>query len=94
MVGAQLLIDGVGGIIVETEAYRDDDPASHSYRGSTPRPAVMFGQPCRALEPLFGIQTMTVRRASRKVRQLCAGPGRLSQALGIDMQMNELATDQ
>jgi DNA-3-methyladenine glycosylase len=45
LIGATLLIDGVGGIIVEVEAYHHTDPASHSYSGPTERNAVMFGPP-------------------------------------------------
>ena len=48
LIGATLLVDGVGGIIVETEAYDRTDPASHSYPGPTARNAVMFGPPGRA----------------------------------------------
>ena len=101
LIGASVLVDGVGGTIVETEAYDQDDPASHSYAGHTARNAVMFGPPgrayvyvlIRALAPTAGIDVMRARRGVESIRLLCSGPGRLCQALGVTRALDGMRLD-
>ena len=74
LLGCTFLCDGVGGRLVEVEAYRADDPASHSYRGRTPRNAVMFGPPGR----LYVYFTMGLHFC---VNVVCEGEGRAAAVL-------------
>jgi DNA-3-methyladenine glycosylase len=123
LIGATMLFNGVGGIIVEVEAYHHTDPAAHSYVGRTERNAVMFGPPgylyvyrsygihwcmnfvceedgsasavlIRAIEPTQGLAKMKKRRGVDEIRQLCSGPGKVCQALGVTRAHNALALDE
>jgi DNA-3-methyladenine glycosylase len=117
LIGCMLSLDGCAGVIVETEAYHDSEPACHAFVGVTPRTETLFGAPghayvyrsygihalfnavcepvgvgaavlIRALEPVAGVETMRARRRLERLESLCSGPGKLTQALGIELSHN------
>jgi len=112
LVGRVVRVGECAGLIVETEAYHETEPACHAWAGLTARTRTLFGPPgrayvylsygmhtmlnavcepegvgaavlIRALEPLDGIELMRERRRCERLEQLCSGPGKLTQALGI-----------
>jgi DNA-3-methyladenine glycosylase len=120
LVGCTLSHGGARGVIVESEAYHESEPACHAYVGLTARTHVLFGPPgtayvyrsygihalfnvvcepegvgaavlIRALEPVAGIAAMRARRGVTAVEDLCSGPGKLTQAL--DIELGENGTD-
>jgi DNA-3-methyladenine glycosylase len=117
LIGCVVSHDGCSGVIVETEAYHDSEPACHAYVGLTERTRTLFGPPgrayvyrsygihaclnavceppgvgaavlIRALEPVEGLELMRERRGLERVEHLCSGPGKLTQALGIELVDN------
>jgi DNA-3-methyladenine glycosylase len=117
LVGCVVEHEGVSGVIVETEAYHESEPACHAFVGVTPRTRTLFAEPgtayvyrsygihallnavcepagvgaavlIRALEPLSGIDAMRERRGRVSDEQLCSGPGKLTQALGVELSEN------
>ncbi|HYM54359.1 MAG TPA: DNA-3-methyladenine glycosylase [Solirubrobacteraceae bacterium] len=122
LIGCTVEHRGAAGVIVETEAYHDSEPACHAFVGLTPRTRTLFGAPgrayvyrsygihallnavcepegvgaavlIRALAPVAGVQEMYERRRSSgnggvREQDLCSGPGKLTQALGISLAEN------
>jgi DNA-3-methyladenine glycosylase len=128
LIGCTVAFGDGAGVIVETEAYHDSEPACHAFAGLTPRTATLFGAPgrayvyrsygihallnavcegegtgaavlIRALEPTVGVERMRARRGRigdrvARDQDLCSGPGKLTQALGIWLDRNgESLTD-
>ena len=117
LVGCVLRHGETAGVIVETEAYHESEPACHAHVGLTGRTHILFGPPARAyvyrsygihalfnavvedegvgaavliraLEPLEGLELMRERRGVPRTEDLCNGPGKLTQALDIELDLN------
>jgi DNA-3-methyladenine glycosylase len=117
LVGCVVRYGDGAGVIVETEAYHEVEPACHAYAGFKPHTAVLFGPPgdayvyrsygvhallnavceeegtgaavlIRALEPFEGLDAMRARRGLERAEDLCSGPGKLTQALGLWLDNN------
>jgi DNA-3-methyladenine glycosylase len=117
LIGCVVEHEGLAGVIVETEAYHESEPACHAFVGVTPRTRTLFDEPglayvyrsygihallnavcepggvgaavlIRALEPLVGIDEMRMLRGRARERDLCSGPGKLTQALGVELAHN------
>jgi DNA-3-methyladenine glycosylase len=141
LIGCTVEHRGAAGVIVETEAYHDSEPACHAFAGETPRTRILFGPPgrayvyrsygvhamlnavcesegvgagvlIRALAPTAGLEQMRGRRELARQKRgagpglrgagpalgaagpalrdedLCSGPGKLTQALGIELGEN------
>ena len=122
LIGCTVEHDGAAGVIVETEAYHESEPACHAFVGLTPRTRTLFGAPgrayvyrsygvhallnavcepegvgaavlIRALDPSAGVEAMRARRtragrAPLADEDLCSGPGKLTQALGVRLDEN------
>lgn len=117
LIGCVVRHGETAGVIVETEAYHEAEPACHAWVGVTPRTRTLFGPPgrayvylsygvhtmlnavsepegvgaavlIRALEPIEGIDLMRERRGRSDIHELCSGPGKLTQALGITLAHN------
>ncbi len=117
LVGCTITHGECSGVIVETEAYHEAEPACHAFVGLTPRTRTLFEAPgiayvyrsygvhallnvvvepagvgaavlIRALEPVRGLHHMVERRGRETPTDLCSGPGKLTQALGIGLDLN------
>lgn len=117
LIGCVLAHGDCAGLIVETEAYHQSEPACHAYVGLTARTSTLFGPPglayvyrsygihalfnavcepegvgaavlVRALQPLVGLSAMRARRRVHQELALCSGPGKLTQALAIELSAN------